>query len=235
MRTISGRVSILLICVLVGIMLSVQYKASESYGPNPRTTRVEELSEEVTKLKEENQALAEEIVSLRTKLTNVNNENQSIADLRDELKKANMAAGLTPVTGAGIIVTLNDSLHVLQPGEDPNAYLIHDNDLLSIVNELKVSGAEAISVNGQRLTAMSEIRCAGTTILVNMNKIGPPFEIKAIGNPQLLEGGLAINGGKLEELKLFGLQTNMTKQDNIDIPAYTGPLKFHFASPTPSN
>jgi uncharacterized protein YlxW (UPF0749 family) len=58
---------------------------------------------------------------------------------------------------------------------------------LKIVNEMRVSGAEAISVNDERITAMSEIRCAGTTILVNLNKIAPPFVIKATGNPQLLE------------------------------------------------
>lgn len=219
------------ICVIVGIMLSVQYRTSESYGPNLRTTRVDDLAATNSALIKENRNLSEEIVELREKLTNVDNESQLTADLQDELRKSNMAAGLTTVIGPGIIVTLNDNPKALPPGENPNAYLVHDSDILSIVNEIKASGAEAISVNDQRIMAMSEIRCAGTTILVNWNKIGPPFVIKAIGNQQLLESGLSIKGGKLEELNTFGLQTQLVRSDNIEIPAYTGAMKFQYSTP----
>ncbi|NMC27442.1 MAG: DUF881 domain-containing protein, partial [Syntrophomonadaceae bacterium] len=116
-------------------------------------------------------------------------------------------------------------------GDDPNALLVHDIDILNIVNEMRASGAEAIAVNDQRITAMSEIRCAGTTILVNWNKVAPPFVIKATGNPQLLESGLSIRGGKLEELKSFGLQTQLVKSDYIEIPAYNGVIKYEYTKP----
>lgn len=231
MRETSGKIAIMIICVIVGIMLSVQYRTSESYGPNLRTTRVDDLAAINSSLLKENQNLSEEIVELREKLTNVGSESQLNADLQAELKKSNMAAGLTAVTGPGIVVTLNDSPRALQPGDDPNAYLVHDSDILSIVNEIKASGAEAISVNDQRIIAMSEIRCAGTTILVNWNKIGPPFVIKAIGDQQLLESGLTIKGGKLDELNSFGLQTQLVRNNNIEIPAYTGSIKFEFTTP----
>lgn len=231
MRDTSGKIAIMAICLIVGIMLSVQYRTSESYGPNLRTTRVDDLAATNTTLLKENQNLSEEIVDLRQKLANVGSESQLTADLQDELRKTNMAAGLTSVTGPGIIVTLNDNPQALQPGDDPNAYLVHDSDILSIVNEIKASGAEAISVNDQRIVAMSEIRCAGTTILVNWNKIGPPFVIKATGNQQLLESGLTIKGGKLEELKSFGLQAQLVRSDRIEVPAYTGALKFQYTTP----
>ncbi len=231
MHNKTGKIAIMAICVIVGIMLSVQYRTSESYGTNLRTSRVDDLTAANSALLKDNQALSEEVVELREKLANVSSESQLNQDLQAELRKSNLAAGLTAVTGPGIIVTLNDNPQVLQPGEDPNAYLVHDSDILSIVNEIKASGAEAISVNNQRIVAMSEIRCAGTTILVNWNKIGPPFVIKAIGNQQLLESGLTIKGGKLEELKTFGLQTQLARSDNIEIPAYTGALKFQFSTP----
>ncbi len=231
MREASGKITIMIICVIVGIMLSVQYRTSENYGPNLRTNRVDDLAAINSSLLKENQKLSEEIVELREKVTNVGSESQLNADLQAELKKSNMAAGLTAVTGTGIIVTLNDSLRALQPGDDPNAYLVHDSDILSIVNELKASGAEAISVNDQRIIAMSEIRCAGTTILVNWNKIGPPFVIKATGDQQLLESGLTIKGGKLDELNSFGLQTQLVRNNNIEIPAYTGSMKFEYTTP----
>lgn len=234
MRNTSGKISIMVVCLIVGIMLSIQFKTSENYDVNLRPARVEELAVKNSTLTQEKEALSKELISLREKLTNVSSDSQLNADLQEELRKSNMAAGLIPVHGPGIIVTLNDSLRSVQPGDDPNALLVHDLDVLNIVNEIRASGAEAICVNNERITAMSEIRCAGTTILVNWNKIAPPFVIKAIGNQQLLESGLSIRGGKLDELKSIGLQTQLARSDKIDIPAFNGALKFQYTSPTQS-
>jgi len=231
MRSTAGKISIMGICLLVGILLAVQFKTSTNYGANLRESRVDELAFRNSTLTEEKEALSKEVVSLREKLTNATSESQLTADLQAELKKANMTAGLVPVYGPGIVVTLNDSPRAIKTGDDPNALLVHDIDILNIVNEMRASGAEAIAVNDQRITAMSEIRCAGTTILVNWNKVAPPFVIKATGNPQLLESGLSIRGGKLEELKSFGLQTQLVKNDYIEIPAYNGVIKYEYTKP----
>ncbi|PKM77642.1 MAG: hypothetical protein CVU90_06055 [Firmicutes bacterium HGW-Firmicutes-15] len=235
MRNTSGKITIMAVCLIVGIMLSIQFRTSESYSTNFRGVRVDELAVKNSTLTQEKEALSKELISLREKLTNVSSDSQMNADLQEELRKSNMAAGLIPVHGPGIIVTLNDSPRSVQPGDDPNAGLVHDLDILNIVNDMRASGAEAICVNNERITAMSEIRCAGTTILVNWNKIAPPFVIKAIGNQQLLESGLSIRGGFLEGLKSAGLQTQLVRNDKIDIPAFTGALKFQFTSPIQSN
>jgi len=81
---------------------------------------------------------------------------------------------------------------------------------------------------------VSEIRCAGTTILINQNRITPPFVIKAIGDPKNLEGGLSITGGRLWLLSSDGFPTKLEPNDMIEIPAYTGALKFDFATPVQS-
>ncbi|MDD4802027.1 MAG: DUF881 domain-containing protein [Syntrophomonas sp.] len=234
MRNSSGKISIMIVCIIVGIMLSVQFKTSEKYGPSLRTSRMEELALKNSTLLQEKEALSKEVVSLREKMTHIASDSALNADLQEELKKSNIAAGFISVEGPGIIVTLNDSPRAIQPGDDPNSLLVHDEDILFIVNEMKASGAEAICVNDERITAMSEIRCAGTTILVNWNKIAPPFVIKAIGDPQMLESGLLIRGGKLEELKLYGLQTQVERKDKLEIPAFTGALKFQYTSPIQS-
>jgi uncharacterized protein YlxW (UPF0749 family) len=235
MRNMSGKISIMMVCLVVGILLSVQFRTSANYGTSIRGDRVEDIALKNNTLTQEKDALSKEVVSLREKLTNVGSDSKLTADLQEELRKSNMAAGLTPVSGPGIIVTLNDSPRNIQPGDDPNALLVHDEDILKIVNEMRASGAEAICVNNERITAMSEIRCAGTTILVNLNKIAPPFVIKATGNPQLLESGLSIRGGELENLKTFGLQTQLARNVKIDIPAYTGVLKFEYTTSKQSN
>ncbi len=231
MHNTNGKISIMIICLLVGIMLSVQFRTSESYGPSLRDARSDELLLKNSALSEQNEDLAQEVIALREKVTNMESGNELISELQAELKKSNMAAGLIPVTGPGIIITLNDSPRALQPGQNPNDLLVHDEDILKIVNEMKASGAEAIAVNDQRITAMAEIRCAGTTILVNMNKVAPPFIIKATGDPQLLESGLNIRGGYLEVLKSIGLQTQLEKNDKIEIPAYNGAANFKFTAP----
>ncbi len=231
MRDKNSKIAIMVVCLLVGILIAIQFRTSQSYGVNLRGTRSDEMAFKINSLIQEKDALSQEIVSLREKLTKMGNGDQITAELQSELKKANMTAGLTAVHGPGIIVTVNDVPHVLQQGEDPNYYLVHDRDIADIVNEMRASGAEAISINNERVTAVSEIRCAGTTIMVNKNRITPPFEIKAIGNPKNLESGLSILGGKLWLLSSGGFPTKLEQKDNIEIPAYKGTLKFEFASP----
>jgi uncharacterized protein YlxW (UPF0749 family) len=152
-------------------------------------------------------------------------------DLQGEMQIAKMVAGLVAVEGPGVVITLDDNPRNLQAGENPNRSIIHDSDIVMVVNELRASGAEAIAINGQRITAMSEIRCAGTLILVNWNQIAPPFVIEAIGDPNLLESGMLIKGGYLEYLKYVGYQTLVQKVDHLEIPAYTGRIKNQFIKP----
>ncbi len=230
MRSKRGQISIMVVCLVLGIMLAVQFKNSQNSNIDLRGTRSDELVFKLNNVTQERDALAKEVISLREKIANVRNNDNATAGIQDELRKSNMSAGLVPVQGPGIVVTLNDSPRTLQANEDPNDSIVHDKDILRIVNELKASGAEAIAVNDERIVAMSEIRCAGTTVLVNMNKIGPPFIIKAIGDPQMLESGLLIKGGLAEELKYWGLQVQIQKNNKVEIPAFSGAQKYKYSS-----
>lgn len=230
MRSKKGQISIMAVCLVLGIMLSVQFKNSQNSEVNLRGSRSDEVYEKYIQVTEERDSLAAEVDSLREKLVNVQNDNDATKELQEELKKSNMAAGLLPVKGPGIIITLNDSPRQLQLGEDPNNLLVHDVDIQDVVSELRASGAEAISINNERIIAMSEIRCAGTTILVNTNKIAPPFVIKAIGDPQMLESGLTIKGGVVKKLKDYGLLVQIQKNEEVQIPAFSGALKLKYAT-----
>lgn len=127
-----------------------------------------------------------------------------------------------PLEGEGIILTLDDSTRETNSNEDPNLYLIHDDDILRVINELKAAGAEAISINGQRLTATSEIRCAGPTLSVNNVRTAAPFEISAIGEKKSLENSIMMRGGVAETLKVWGIQIDLKVSDNVYIPPYKG-------------
>ncbi len=232
MKNKSAQISIALVCLVLGVLLAIQFKATENYQTDLIPERINELTQKLNTVTEQRDALGEEVLSLRDKLIHVRETDKAMKDLQDELQKMQMAAGTIPVEGPGVAVSLNDSKLNLQPGDNANYSIVHDTDLLAIINELKASGAEAIAINGERLTAMSEIRCAGTLILVNWTKIGPPFLIEAIGDPDMLQSGLLLNGGYLTTLKFLGLQASVQKSQNIKLPAYSGPMKITYAVPS---
>ena len=141
-------------------------------------------------------------------------------------------AALIPLAGEGVIVHMDDCTKTVKAGENPNLYVIHDDDLLRVINELRAAGAEAISVNGQRLTGISEIRCAGPTLSVNNVRSSAPFEIRAIGDKKSLESALRMRGGVAETLGVWGIQIDIKTSDNVYIPPYRGSIRQTYAHET---
>ena len=159
--------------------------------------------------------------------------------LSKDLAKAQFLAGLTDVKGPGVVVTLNDSKTPLPAGmpagilgaTPPN--IIHDTDIGQVVNELKAAGAEAISVNDQRLVAVSPIRCAGPTIFVNNTPQTPPYVIKAIGDPRTLSTALSISGGIADQIQHFdpAMFKVVKSPKPLLIAAYSGGIEPKYAVP----
>ena len=131
----------------------------------------------------------------------------------DEMK---LRAGLTEVTGEGIVITLQDS--VVSGDEYSAGAIVHDTTILSLVNQLKLAGAKAISVNDERIVAMSEFICVGPAVKVNDTKLFAPYTIKATGNPELLE--TAIKTGSVMTNPNINIIITVEKQDKVTIPAY---------------
>ena len=129
--------------------------------------------------------------------TNSATNDSLIASMKNQINTLSLLAGTTDVQGEGIIITLYDG--------NNSGSLVHDSDVLTVVNELRVAGAEAISVNDQRIITTSAIRCVGSVIQVNYQKVAAPFEIKAIGNAQYLESALTIKNGVVDVLNGYGL------------------------------
>ena len=150
----------------------------------------------------------------------------------EELKKINSLIGAIDVTGKGIIITLQDNPNVTTENigtlENISDYLIHDRDLLRIVNELKNAGAEAISINDERIISTTSITCDGNVILINGKKISSPFRIKAIGSQEAIIGGIQRPGGLIEELENYGLVADINKQNKTTIYKYNGILEYKY-------
>ena len=156
--------------------------------------------------------------------------NDELAKKEEEIKAGNKIIGLDEVTGPGITITLSDSKLDINSVLDPNSLIVHDGDILSVINELKNAGAEAISINDQRMVPTTGIICGGNIIDINKEKVGAPFEIKAIGLPEQL-AGLNRPGGYLNKLKEeYSIGVELKKSNSITIPKYTGVLTYKYAT-----
>ncbi len=216
--------------LVLGLMLALQLR---THGTVDRIdlVRSQELAGMLKSAETERDKLRDEVDDLRSKLTTADQGSKSAAAVKDELDKTRIVAGLTSVTGPGVSVMLDDSKVVRQKNEDPNAFLLHDDDILKVLNELSAAGAEAMSINGQRVIATTEVRCAGPTISVNNTRIAPPIQIFAIGDSATLENALRMRGGVLESLSVWGIEARVRRENTLTIPAYKGSLQFKYAKP----
>ncbi|MGE5559512.1 MAG: DUF881 domain-containing protein [Chloroflexota bacterium] len=222
----NAQLAVTVVCVILGIMLALQFRVQQNISKSLPLQRSEELVQMVKDLELERDKLRAEVTELRNSLANA-----STGGSRDELNRVRVQAGLTDMTGPGIVLTMDDSKKPGAPNQDPNLFLIHDDDVLKVINELKAAGAEAISINGQRLIGATEIRCAGPTISINHTLTAPPLEIRAIGDPVVLENSLRMRGGVIEDLSLWGIEISLRREQQVQVPAYTGSLQFNFARP----
>jgi len=193
--------------------------------------REAELLRELQTVKEEYQGLKEKYEESQEIVEEYKTSSSSndilIASMKSDLERANVLAGMADVRGEGVVITLKDSTDTEMSAE---AGLVHDTDLTAVVTELKAAGAEAISINGQRIIATTAIRCVGPTIQVNSVKVASPFYIKAIGNSKYLESALNIKSGVVDSLKAYGIQVEIETNNSITIDKYDLTLKFKYAS-----
>ena len=215
------------ICIQVKTVKNTNSTSSKNYEEN-------NLRAELLKYKEKYDNLIKETekvdAQLQEQIESATKNNSELEEAKNQINDGNKMIGLTEVTGPGIIITLADSEIDSTSVLNSSDLLIHDIDLLKVVNELKNAGAEAISINNQRVILTTPIICGGNIININGEKIGSPFEIKAIGSPEAL-ANLSRPGGWLSKLEERGIKVSTPKKSNsITIPKYSGVLNFKYIS-----
>ena len=216
-----GSWSIACACLVLGFMLSMQFRQAREIQKNIPLQRIEELSTRLLETEKERDELRETLGDIRLKQADR-------LKMEDELR---IRAGIVPLEGEGIIIRMDDSSLTAKAGENPNVYVVHDDDILRVVNELRAAGAEAISINDQRLIDVSEIRCAGPTLSVNNVRSSSPFLIHAIGDRKSLENAIKMRGGVSDTLKVWGIHLELESKEKVFIPAFDGSLQHRFAQP----
>jgi uncharacterized protein YlxW (UPF0749 family) len=150
------------------------------------------------------------------------------AAMSKELESLRVLTGLKAMRGSGVTVRLEDAK--TQPA-GTNPIVVTYQDLVAVTNELWAAGAEAVAVNGQRVTAMTGFSQVGGTVVVNLERLNGPFAIVALGDPATLEGALNIRGGLVDGLRALGLSITIVRQNDLAVPAYRGVIKFEHARP----
>lgn len=222
--------------IIIGIFIANQMKLNvESYAP-VTIKSIQDAKAEINKIKAEIEELNEiekEKISELEALENITLGDENIIDLLFKDLEFNMArSGYSDLEGPGISITMYDNPSNQIVGFSVSDDIIHDVDILNILNDLRVAGAEAISINDERVVSSSEIKCGGPIIKLNQKSLGTPFIIKAIGDPKILMASVnapGTYGDILNTVYKIGFEPQL--QDKVLIRSYSGRFSFKYAKP----
>ncbi len=222
--------------VALGFLVATQVRASRVLSTQVQvpTRSVYAMATLLREERQARQALEEQVMQLRKQLENYEgtaSQGRNVAEsMTKEVETLRTALGLKAMQGPGVTVRLDDP-QVQVRGGPP--VVVTYQDVVSVINELWAAGAEAIAINGQRITATTGFSQVGGTVVVNLQRLNQPFVIAAIGDPATLEGALNIRGGMVEGLRALGLRITIKRQERLVVPASKTSTTFEYAQPTP--
>lgn len=216
-------ITICIMCFIIVYIMCIQFKTAGSIEEsNIETMRETELREALANWKQEYEDVNKELQSNKNKIEEYQNKilsNDEAGELlEEEYNKAKMLLGLTDVQGTGIIITLTDNSEAKFTSEN----------LMNLINELNSAGAEAISINDQRIVSMTDIVDVGEFIMINGKRLTSPYTVKAIGDSTYLQSALSIKKGYLDEYKTEGYTISMATENNISITKYEGEMTLNY-------
>lgn len=220
------------IAIIFGFLITIQLKSNISSQGIVTIQRLLDMEKDVNNVMVEIKNLEKSVAEIKEKLNeyepNISENGSIYSSMENELNKMRNYSGLEKVEGPGIIITLNDSTDNIENSENMELFLIHDIDVLEIVNELRAAGAEAISINDERVIGTTSIRCGGPTINIDGSRHATPFIIKAIGDPKTLEASALAPDGYIDWMEYSGINIQLEKVEHITINKYIGNTKLKY-------
>ena len=206
-----------ILCLILTFAITVQLRVSSlSESESSQTKITDKLKDEIFRLNDENVKLAEKFQNTTSELDDARNQaaqnDSSLKDTSELIKKYTIVSGKTDVTGQGIIIKYKPS--------DNEAKADMVKDLRDIVNEIKNAGAEAIEINNQRIVGTTAIEMVKNKIELNDTEVSENFIIKAIGDSNLMYSGLIRPGGTIENIKESGVSIEINSENAIKINKY---------------
>lgn len=217
---------------LFGFLMVVALRNAPPADPTTNVPERSRLASLIEREQSRTQQLREETRQLQDAIDGVQERASGTDDLAKQLDTAREHAGLEPVSGPGLVVTLTDSSLEEAPSGNRNDLLIHSGDVHAVVNGLWGAGAQAISVNGERIVATSALLCVGNTLLINGTVHSPPYEFLAIGPPDELREGYESDPlveRFADDAEEFGLGFDVEAATDLVVPGFEGSSSLHYA------
>jgi uncharacterized protein YlxW (UPF0749 family) len=236
-QPLSRSLVLLVPAVLFGLLVTLQWRTQAERSE--LTVRYNTpLVDAATALQNEQDKLKADLAALRIQLDEIqrNSSTQSGAEkeLQSRIDELRASAGLTPQSGDGVAIQLDDARNVSVSSRDIDRSICHATDLTDILNTAWKGGAQAIAVNEERIVNSSSVYCVGSTIMVNGTLMSPPFNINAIGPQNSLLGAFD-DPNQLQDIKqrrdVQGLGFRVTRASAIHVPAFSGALNVRYAEP----
>lgn len=221
--------------IIIGVLISLNI----SFKDTPASVQLDtkqyqdainkrnKLYSEISKLKQDNDDISNKINEYNYSYR----KNEKILnDILDEVDKNKMMAGISAVKGKGLKIVLADGAEAFQ-GEIIDAdiqrlRIIHDRDMYNVFNELRLAGAQAISINGQRVVFNTAVDCLGQFLRINGVRVPGPFYIEVIGEPETMQATLNRSDGYFKELVNRGISVTVSPEDEVNLPKYSGKIEF---------
>jgi len=223
--------------VLFGLLVTLQWR-TQAERSELSVRYNAPLIDAASALQKEQNELKTQLAQLRARLDeiqrNASSQSGAAKELQLQLDELKASAGLTPESGDGVVVQLDDARNVSVSARDIDKSICHATDLTDIINTAWKGGAQAIAVNDERLVNSSSVYCVGSTIMVNGTLMSPPFNIAVIG-PQNSLLGAYDDPNQLRDIKqrrdVQGLGFHVSRASAIHVPAFSGALNVRYAEP----
>ncbi|WP_223700314.1 DUF881 domain-containing protein [Sutcliffiella deserti] len=209
------------VCLVLGFIISYSYQLTQeedNKGTDKQWERDYSIRETLIKTEERTLELQQELQKKQEEVSLIEEElaegEQLLFNLVEDVEKLRMYTGKVKVQGRGVEVTLSDASYVPSQ-ENVNNYIVHESHVFNVMNELFISGAAAVAINGQRITKNSYIICNGPVITIDGNQFPAPFVISAIGDPEVLIPALNILGGVKDQLVADNITVKMIEKETI--------------------
>ena len=232
----SVQVTLAFALLVLGFLIAAQISAEKprtQYSTQERAPLIQTALD----LQAHQEALKAEILTLRKRIGELEAQDpgaaESLRQLYADLEDARLAAGLVGISGPGLAFRIEDGT---APGAGIDA-LVSAQDVRTLVKELWLAGAEGIGVNGERLAATSAVIDIGGSTLVNSAYLTPPYDISAIGPPDLydrLRSSVAFVDFVHGRIERSGISLSVAELAEVDLPAYAGTVNLRYAAPAPS-
>lgn len=229
-RSPSGRILTGVVCLAAALMITIS--ALNARGIDLRPARNTDLVSLVQSESRRNAQLAQQVTGLRSQVDQLAAQ-QGAPSEDAELANRTEQAGLQAVTGPAVTVTLDDApSDIASDGIDPDLLVVHQQDIQAIVNLLWSGGAEAMTIQGQRVISTTGIKCVGNTVILRGIPYAPPYKISAIGNPIRLQTTLQNSDFVRifqQYVQRYRMGYSVSTTARATIPAYRGALDLQYA------